>query len=513
MIRSRPRQRGRGRTSPESAGGATSTVGPRQRGGPLQRAAGLPLRLFTGDGARDSGLAQLAYTTVANFSIDAMLAVALANTLFFSAATAESRTNVALYLLMTVAPFAFIAPVIGPALDRMRRGRRFTLSMTFTLRAVLAVILALNFNSLLLYPCALGMLVLSKTYGVVRASCTPYLMPPKLDLVRTNARLTILGHVFGSLVAGGVAAVIAWMFDSHQVLWVLALVALVGAYLCIGLPASAEFHEGDETASLAYFHHGDDGGGAGSGSASELPAGAGDTVPLGDKPAPTRRPLRNAARARVDVLKTVLTRPLGRDVVAGLWAEASVRMLTGFMTLYVAFVAKSTEAAAATEQIAILGAAGAAAGIGTFAGNGLGARITLGHPARITLTVSGFAVAATVVAAVAGNVYAAVALSLVAALTSAIGKVALDASIQTDIPDIARSSAFGRSETALQLAWVFGGALGVLLPTDFSIGFGVLAGLTALMFGQSALTSRGRTLIPWIGGDRPRRPAAEVPAE
>lgn len=451
------------------------------------RIAGVPLRLFTGDGARQSGLAQLSYTTVTNFSIDAMLAVALANTLFFSAATAESRTNVALYLLMTVAPFAVIAPVIGPALDRMRRGRRFTLSLTFSLRAVLAVILALNFNSLLLYPLALGMLVLSKTYGVVRASCTPYLVPPGLDLVRTNARLTILGHVFGSLVAGGVAAAVAWMFGSHQVLWLLAIVAVVGAYLCIGLPASAEFHEGDESATLAYFGHDD--------ARADPSRLAGDT-----------RPLRTRARARVAGLRTVLTRPLGRDVVAGLWAESSVRMLTGFMTLYVAFVAKSDESAAAAEQVAVLGAAGAAAGIGTFAGNGLGARISLGHPARITLTVSGFAAVSTLVAALAGSVHAAVALSLVAALTSAIGKVALDASIQTDIPDSARSSAFGRSETALQLAWVFGGALGVLLPTDFSIGFGVLAALGGVLFAQAWLTYGGKTLVPWIGGDRPRRP-------
>ena len=98
-------------------------------------------RVFHADGAARSGLAPLSYVTVANFACDAILAVALANTLFFSAATAESRGNVALYLLVTVAPFALIAPVIGPALDRLRSGRRLTVSLTFTLRAVLAVVL------------------------------------------------------------------------------------------------------------------------------------------------------------------------------------------------------------------------------------------------------------------------------------------------------------------------------------------------------------------------------------
>jgi len=86
--------------------------------------------------------------------------------------------------------------------------------------------------------------------------------------------------------------------------------------------------------------------------------------------------------------------------------------------------------------------------------------------------------------------------------------VALDSSIQTDIPDIARSSAFGRSETALQLAWVGGGALGVLLPPDFGIGFSVISVVGALMFTQALLTARGSTLVPGLGGNRPRFPGA-----
>ena len=61
---------------------------------------------------------------VANFAVDAAMAVALANTLFFAAASGESKGKVALYLLITIAPFAVIAPLIGPALDRLQHGRR-----------------------------------------------------------------------------------------------------------------------------------------------------------------------------------------------------------------------------------------------------------------------------------------------------------------------------------------------------------------------------------------------------
>ncbi|AVZ38762.1 MULTISPECIES: MFS transporter [unclassified Dietzia] len=438
--------------------------------GPARRAAARigrgVRRVFHADGANRSGLSQLSYVTVANFACDAILAVALANTLFFSAATAESRSNVALYLLVTVAPFAVIAPVIGPALDRLRSGRRLTVSLTFTLRAVLAVILALNFDSWLLYPLALGMLVLSKTFGVVKASITPHVLPPALDLVRTNSRLTVLGHVCGSLIAGALAGAVSWLWGSDAALWLLAVVALVSAYVAMTIPARAEASLDEESATLRM----------------------------------------DRGRPLVSGLKAVLTRPLGRQVLANLWAVSMVRLMTGFLTLFLAFVAKAQENATAAEQAGMLAIAGVAGGLGTFAGNAVGARLPLGRPGRITTTAAGAALSAAVVAAVLGSIWAAAPLALVAAVSSALGKVALDASIQTDIPDSARSSAFGRSETALQLAWVAGGALGVLLPPDFTVGFGVIAVVGALLFAQSLLTARGSTLVPGLGGNRPRFP-------
>lgn len=105
---------------------------------------------------------------MANFAVDAAMAVALANTLFFAAATAESKSKVALYLLITIAPFAVIAPLIGPALDRLQHGRRAALAASFGLRTLLAVIMIANYDGAsgsfppwVLYPCALSMLVLS----------------------------------------------------------------------------------------------------------------------------------------------------------------------------------------------------------------------------------------------------------------------------------------------------------------------------------------------------------------
>ncbi len=85
----------------------------------------------------------------------------------------------------------------------------------------------------------------------------------------------------------------------------------------------------------------------------------------------------------------------------------------------------------------------------------------------------------------------------------------LDAVIQRDLPEESRASAFGRSETILQLAWVLGGAIGVLLPhSTFWIGFAVVAGVVALAGIQTALLSRGRGL-PFLS---PRAVAGPQPS-
>ena len=55
---------------------------------------------------------------------DAAIAVTLAGSIFFSISPDDSRGRVALYLALTMAPFAVVAPLLGPAIDRARGGRR-----------------------------------------------------------------------------------------------------------------------------------------------------------------------------------------------------------------------------------------------------------------------------------------------------------------------------------------------------------------------------------------------------
>ena len=129
-----------------------------------------------------------------SIAADAMIAVCLAGTIFFSAARSEQRTQVALYLLVTMAPFAVVAPFIGPALDRLQRGRRMALAATALGRGVLAWVMAAQFtNGYALYPAAFGALVLSKAYAVLKGACLPRVLPERMTLVSANARISMFG--------------------------------------------------------------------------------------------------------------------------------------------------------------------------------------------------------------------------------------------------------------------------------------------------------------------------------
>ncbi len=433
-------------------------------------------RAATADGADKSGLTALTYAVMANFATDATIAVALANTLFFSAATGEDKTKVALYLLITIAPFALIAPLIGPALDRLQRGRRIALASSFVLRTVLALVLVFNFDSWALYPCALGMMVLSKSFSVLKSAVTPRVLPPEIDLVRVNSRLTVFGLVGGTIGAGALAGALAFVTGSTGVLCLTAIITALGAYLCMRIPAWVEVTEGEVPATLTF--HGDD-------SPTEL---------IDVRGGPSAAAPGKSGKRR---------QPLGRVVVTGLWGNGTIRVLTGFLTLYIAFVAKANTDHEPLMQALTLGLVGAAAGIGNFAGNAAGARLELGRPAMMVLRCTIASTVVAVLVALTGNLPAAALAALVASGASALAKVSLDASLQQDLPEESIASGFGRSETVLQLSWVLGGTLGVLLPTELWIGFTVVAVVLTIGLVQTILTYRGATLLPGLGGRRP----------
>ncbi len=193
---------------------------------------------------------------------------------------------------------------------------------------------------------------------------------------------------------------------------------------------------------------------------------------------------------------------MGRNIITSLWGNCTIKVMVGFLFLYPAFVAKAHDANGWV-QLGMLGLIGAAAAIGNFAGNFASARLQLGRPAvlvvRCTMVVTAFALAA----AVAGNLVTAAIATLVTSASSAIAKASLDASLQHDLPEESRASGFGRSESTLQLAWVLGGAVGVLIYTDLWIGFTTVSALLILGLAQTIVSFRGDSLIPGLGGNRP----------
>jgi hypothetical protein len=320
-------------------------------------------------------------------------------------------------------------------------------------QALLAIVIAFHFDDWLLYPAALGMLVLSKSFDVLKASITPRVLPPSITLAKTNARITTFG-----LVAGGAFGLVATgfmkMFNSPGALWFTAVLCVADAVLCLRIPSWVELTEGE---------------------------------------VPTQ--FRTVVIPRSEASTKQFKRPLGFEVSHALWGNATIRLLTGFLMLFPAFVIKSMADSSAWHQLWLLGLVGAGAGAGSFLGNALGARLHFGKPQQVIV---GCAIAATgvaIVAAVFGSVVMAAITALCAATVSALAKISLDSTIQDHVPDKSRASAFGRSETILQLSWVFGGALGVLLPTSFGVGFGIISALLAILTAQTILFGQRRAPI------------------
>lgn len=426
-----------------------------------KQAVSLFNRAARADGAWESGLTALTYVVMLSWAVMASMSVALANTLFFSAATSESKGKVALYLLVTIAPFALIAPVVGPLLDRVQRGRRIAMACCCGAQAVLCVVMALHFDDWLLYPAALGVMVMSKSIDVLKAAVAPRVLPSGITLSKTNARLMTFAMAAGGAF-GGVAAGLAWLFGSPGALWFAMLLGVANAVLCLRLPSRVEVAEGEVPASIS---------------------------------------------VRIDTTKPHRRRqPMGRQVVVSLWGTSSIRMFTGFMMLFPAFVIKADPTSEGFTELLLLGLVGAGAGGGSFLGNAIGSRKQFGRPEQMVLGCLGGSLAGALLGALTNSVVTAAIAALLGGLASALAKNNLDSVIQDDMPEASRASAFSRSETLLQLAWVFGGAVGVLLPAEFWLGFTVIAVLLAFGLAQTLLSQRGSSLIPGLGGDRPVRP-------
>lgn len=379
------------------------------------------------EGAGQSGLSRIIELHAFNAAGDAAVAISLAGTLFFSVGTAEARSQVALFLAITMVPFAVVAPLIGPVLDRFSHGRRWAIGLTMAARSFLCWVLAGQVvdESIGMFAATLGVLVASKAYGVTRAAAVPRVVPPELGLVKANSRISLAG-----IVGAGVSAPLALLASLAGPEWSLRYAFLVfagGTVLAILLPAKVDDSAGEEQASLA--------GGP--------------------------------RRARVPPL-----------VVRALRCNAGLRLLSGFLTLFMAFLLREEPIPGWEDRPELLlGLVIGSAGLGNSIGIGLGNVLRNVKPQFVVVVVLLADTAAALTAALLYGLATVLVLGLVAGVSQALGKLSLDSLIQSEVPFRTRSSAFARSETLLQLSWVVGGFLGIALPLVPQVGLGVAGAL------------------------------------
>jgi len=391
----------------------------------------------TSGGAGESGLARLVHLQFLTAAGDATVAVSLAGTLFFTLPTDQARPQVAQFLLLTMAPFAIVAPFIGPFLDRFRHGRRWAIGVTLALRGFLCWVLAdVLDNSLLLFPAALGCLVASKAFTVTQASAVPRLLPDGFTLVNANSRIS-MAKVGGAAIGGGIAVAISQAGPQWSLRFGFA-VFITATVLAILLPARVDSSLGER-----------DIGGL-----------------LASPTGPSVEPNPDRVQRRF--------RSLTPSVLHGLRCVIGARLMTGFLTLYLAFLLRE-QPISNLDGTLLLGIVIAAAGIGNCLGTVAGNLLKNIAPEKIGLAVLCIDAAMVILTTALYSIVTVVALGLVAGLCAQLGKLSYDALVQRDVPEVVRTSVFARSEAVFQISWVFGGALGISLPLIPELGFGVVA--------------------------------------
>ncbi|GGN70428.1 hypothetical protein GCM10010112_36880 [Actinoplanes lobatus] len=393
--------------------------------------------------ANEIGMIRLFDLHAVSCAGDALIAIGLAGTIF-SVPLGEARSKVGLYLLITMVPFALLAPIVGPLLDHFRHGRRYALAATFLGRAFLAYVMSDNLLEWGLYPAAFGVLALSRAYGVARSAAVPRLLPEGVGLSQVGARASVYGTFAGILVAP--IGLLAFKFGPQWPLRVATLIFLIGMVVSLRLPPRADSDPPEE---LPRAWH------------TVLRMGRG-----GDRP---------------------LSGPL---VVATLIGSSSLRLLYGFLLLFLTFAIMGGQLTTSMLGVelsrgAAVGLVGAALAIGTFVSTAAGTGLRIRRP--LALQSSGLIVTAgvAVLTAIFYNLAMVTLLALLTAIFSGIAKLAVDASIQERVPERQRATAFAHSETALMLAWVAGGGLGII-PFDGRLGIGFAALLAVLAAARAA---------------------------
>ena len=378
---------------------------------------------------------------------DAALAVALAGSIFFSISPDDARWRVALYLAITVAPFAVVTPLIGPVIDRVAGGRKAMMVTTTIGRLIVAFFMIRHIETLWLFPLAFALLVLQKSYAVAKSAVVPRYVPSDTDLVDANSRLALIGAVISMLGAaiGGAFSLIGGSSWSAGVAMVGYSIATVLAFRLPGV---------------------------------------------------------KVATAPAEALEREELRSVSLLLAAS--AMAVLRGAVGFVTFLLAFEFRGGEESldvsgdgaavggltATAREIDITGDPAApvwhfglvilAAGIGALFGARLAPRLRerFSEETMLLGILAGTATAAALAALFSG-LLGAFLLSFTIATGAGAGKLTFDALVQKNAPDANYGRSFARFEARFQIAWV----IGAFIPTVAPLGVGIGATMVAIAVG------------------------------
>jgi hypothetical protein len=397
-------------------------------------------------GGHPSVFARLSRTPALAMAGDTLITLALAGALFFSISPTAARGRVALSLALTMAPFAVVAPHLGPAIDRSSRGRRAMVVLSCGLRAVVCLVMGRVLDGLLLFPAAFSALVLSKSYSVSKSALVPAAVTSHDDLVEANAKLAITGVVAG-FAASAPGVLLLRVFGGE---WTLVLAAVAFA--------------------------------AAAASALQLPATPSPSPAARSGPAPA------SSRSRQRTVGGGAGQAWA--LVAASVVMALLRAVVGFVTFLVAFGYRRLGAPSWWFGV-VLAASMAATLAGSAIAPRLRARVReerILAGALILVALAGFGFGQ-----LRGGLWAAAVAGAVGVAAGA-GKLAFDALVQREVPEDERGRSFARFEAGFQLVWVVGALLPVVVSTPLRQGYDVLGVATALA--AVAYVVVGRRLAP-----------------
>lgn len=404
-----------------------------------------------------------------------LVTISLAGSLFFDVSPHASKSKVLLYLLLTIAPFAVVAPMLSPLLDRGATARRASVAAACAGSAVLAMLMARDLKGFLLFPEAFGVLVLSKLYMIGKAALVPSMTDGEDDLAGANAKLAVLAAL-----AGFVISPIGIGLLQLGAPWVLRLtfaVFLAGAVAAARLPKSSALVRAPVTLGTTTD------GRPLLGPARPVPAVA--TATTGRTRAGPggliyeARSGRRGAGPRVNVKRE--RRRLGLalivpEVTVALGAMSVLRGIFGFLTFFLAFRLRETGAATWWYGMILL-----ATGVGGLLGS-MSVPTVRRYLSEQQLVLACLVLTAVfgVLAGLSGSIWAQPPLAFVVGYASTGAKPAFDSIAQRYVPPAALGRAFARFETQLQLCWVLSALLAVVIGFPFRSGDILIAAAAAI---------------------------------